>query len=261
MDFQQDVIALSHEVPVVVDFWAPWCGPCRVLGPVIEELASESNGKWKLVKVNTEEATDIAQAYHIRSIPNVKLFSAGKVVAEFAGALPKFQIQQWLKDHLPSDDSKAWAQLADQLETLPADEQMRELEAFVKLHPDHLPAKSALAKKLAFNDPVQAEVLLADVKMADDAYDTLQDIQTIGELYTVGEGRNVEAEKLLKQAALHLSKNDLEAAAKSIIDSVSKDKGVFDELPRRAGVAMFRLLGDQHPVTKKHRRTFDMWLY
>ena len=74
MNFEQQVITKSHNKPVVVDFWAPWCGPCRVLSPVIESLAEEQKDRWDLVKVNTEEDYELAERYQIRSIPNVKLF-------------------------------------------------------------------------------------------------------------------------------------------------------------------------------------------
>lgn len=99
-DFQADVIARSGEVPVVVDFWAPWCGPCRMLGPVIEKLASEAEGKWSLVKVNTDEHQDIAARYQIRGIPNLKLFVNGQPVGEQVGALSEPVLKQWIEGHL-----------------------------------------------------------------------------------------------------------------------------------------------------------------
>jgi putative thioredoxin len=77
-DFQADVIERSHEVPVVVDFWAEWCGPCKALGPVLEKLAGEAGGRWRLAKVDTDKHREAAAGYGIRSIPNVKLFVDGR---------------------------------------------------------------------------------------------------------------------------------------------------------------------------------------
>lgn len=100
--FQTDVLDKSHEKPVVVDFWAPWCGPCRVLGPTIEKLAKESKGRWRLVKVNADTHADLARRYGVRGIPAVKLFVDGSVRAEFAGALPEPALRRWLDQHLPA---------------------------------------------------------------------------------------------------------------------------------------------------------------
>ena len=92
-DFTQDVLLRSESVPVVVDFWAPWCGPCKVLGPILEKLESEAGGAWKLVKIDTDQQQAIAAEHGIRGIPDVRLYSLGKEVARFSGALPEREVR------------------------------------------------------------------------------------------------------------------------------------------------------------------------
>ncbi len=87
---------LDSEIPVVVDFWAPWCGPCRMVGPVIEELAEEYGGKVKFVKLNTDEAREVAIKYGIMSIPTLKIFKGGDVADSISGAAPKEYFREWI---------------------------------------------------------------------------------------------------------------------------------------------------------------------
>ena len=102
VDFQADVIEESWTRPVLVDFWAAWCGPCRILGPTLEKLAQEAGQPWTLVKVNTDLQPELAMKFNIQGIPAVKLFINGELISEFVGALPEDQVRGWLDEHLPN---------------------------------------------------------------------------------------------------------------------------------------------------------------
>ena len=99
-DFKEKVLEKSKDLPVVVDFWASWCMPCRILGPIIEKVAKDYEGKFVLAKVNVDEAPSTSQTYGIRGIPSVKMFKDGEVVDEFTGAMPEEKIKNWIESNL-----------------------------------------------------------------------------------------------------------------------------------------------------------------
>jgi len=155
-DFQKGVIEQSHTCPVLVDFWAEWCAPCRMLSPVLERLAQQADGKWVLTKLDTQEHTDIARQFRISSIPNVKLFVNGNVTAEFVGALPEYAVKQWLEKNLPSKHLKQ-IEIARTLlqdgDTVAAQNLLRQI---IEAEPEVAQAKVLLASTLLFSNPSEA---------------------------------------------------------------------------------------------------------
>ena len=260
MDFNQEVLEKSKDRPVVVDFWAPWCGPCKFLGPVIEELATQAAGKWELVKVNTDENQEVSRNYRIQGIPAVKMFHEGEIIAEFTGALPKHQIHRWLEQHLPDKRKNELSRIL--LNTGSTESpKTQELEKFVENNPDFEEGVVALARLITLKDPDKAARLVKNIKPGNPHFSLIEDVLAIESLTKCTIESDGNLAHKLTDVKEGIKGGDIESAIEGLIEAVMIDKNYCDELPRKSVIALFNLLGNDHPLTKKYRKRFDMALY
>jgi len=270
--FERDVLEESRIRPVVVDFWAPWCGPCRFLGPVLEELAERDEGRWLLAKVNTDRSQELAARYRIRGIPAVKAFRDGAEVAEFVGALPESSVREWLDRFLPGPADDAVAQG----EELWAEGRAPEAEAAyhraLALRPQSYGALYGLARSEAQRDRAEAERLLDRIS-PDDAAAHAADVARLRlRLRGADAGDEASLRAQLEAAAeddaarlrlgLALAAHERwEEALSVLLEVVRRDRGEPREEARRAMLEIFDAVGARSELADLYRAKLARELY
>ncbi|UCE08062.1 MAG: tetratricopeptide repeat protein [bacterium] len=268
VDLQRDVINASFKQPIVIDFWAEWCAPCRMLGPILEKLANQANGRWRLVKINTELQPDIAMQFGISSIPAVKMVSEGEIIAEFVGALPEPQVLKWLDENLPTKSKSALQNAIEALEHGDVNKAKQLLKYAIDQDDTNLDAKVMLARLMFIDNPDKALKLTESVDEAHSMFDQVEAMQTLHrlsnsakDLLKEAQKHNTEAWNLYAKGINAFKKNDYGTALESWIDSIIIDRQVDDDGARKACVALFKILGNEHKLTKKYHRRFSSTLF
>ena len=254
-DFTRDVLERSHTTPVLVDFWAPWCGPCRTLGPVLDRLAGAAGDRWALAKVNTQEMPDVASAYGVMSIPNVKLLKDGVVVDEFVGALPEGDIRRWLDLLLPAAPSPELAAARDCAARGDIYGAIAMIARVVAEDPANTTARLALASLQLRIDPAAVEATLAP--LGQESADRAEALRFLahwlgraGEL-PAGAGRESFAAALAAVRA-----GDWDAALTADVEALRTQRGYAGGAARDLGRAIFIHVGILDPVCERHYRAF-----
>ncbi len=264
-DFETEVIERSRRVPVLVDFWAEWCAPCRVLGPVLERLAGEAGGRWQLAKVDTETFPDVAQRYGIMSIPNVKLFVDGEVADEFVGALPESQVRRWLEAAVPSPQAAAVAAAAARIESGAFAEAAGALRRVLEAEPANREARLRLGQALLHTNPAEVAEVVREIEHDHELGDQAEALRTLASLAQVLDHPQELPESAAREpyltAARALRGGDWAGAMEALIEVLRRQRDYADGAAREAGRAIFVLLGIRHPVAERYHRAFSSALH
>jgi putative thioredoxin len=265
-EFDQAVIERSREVPVIVDFWAEWCGPCRVLSPILEKLAEEGKGAFLLAKVNVDENPSLATEYNVRGIPAVKAFRAGMAVAEFVGAIPEPKVREFIGKVAPSEAERA----LNEAQSLLSIRQWAAAEAAFRRvledQPGNAIAALGLVKALlAQGRGCEAEELLEDFPRSDHIM-TAETLKPLAHLLCQVEPAeppiyDSDLDALFYQAGRLLARGQWEAGIDGLLETIRRDKKYGKGEPRRIMLSLFELLGEDDPRTREYRNELASALY
>ena len=265
--FEVQVLEASRQQLVLVDFWAPWCGPCRVLGPVLERVAEAFAGRVRVAKVNSDDNPGLSSRFGVRGIPNVKAFLDGRVVDEFTGALPESSVRAFVERLLPGPGERARVEAAALRTEGRPEEAIAMLLQAVQDEPRNDAIRLDLAEIL-FEEGRVAEardILAAMSPLADRDPDRARRLASLRMAMAAGgldepqlrarlaaQAADQDARIALAQALL--ARGEHEQGLELLLESVRMDRRHGDEAARRAMLHAFDLLGSGHPAVARYRR-------
>ena len=261
-DFQYEVLAYSSQVPVVVDFWAEWCGPCRMLSPILESLAEENQGAFRLAKVDVDANQQLAMQYGVQGIPAVKAFRNGQIVAEFTGAQPEPQVRQFLSQLTPSPIDLLIGKGTNLLGKSSWDQAEETFREALDTRPDHNPALLGLAKSLiAQGEAREALEILQDFP-AGKGYSSAENLLPLAQAMTAGidEDKDELAPAYARSVRL-VELGNIPAALDGLLDILREDKTYRKGQARQLILGLFELLDEEAEETRSYRSELASLLF
>lgn len=266
-NFMQEVVEASRRMPVLVDFWAPWCGPCRSLGPILEKLAAEYQGRFRLAKVNSDENQALAAQFGVRGIPNVKAVVDGQIVNEFTGALPESAVREFIDALLPSPAEPLRQEALAAHARGETDATRKLLLQAIRLDPKHEQARLDLIDVLLdAGDLAEAQRLLDEI--AEGAKDRSRFDSLAARLALARSASGGADEERLKMrlqndpadldARLDLAnamaaRRDYRGALEELLEIVRRDRAFKEDIGRKTMLQVFSLLGSDHDLARDYR--------
>jgi len=270
--FEHEVLEASKQAPVVVDFWAPWCGPCRALGPVLEKLAAAYGGRFKLAKINSDENQDLAAAFGVRSIPTVIGFRDGRPVSQFLGAVPESQARAFIDTLLPSPSQIEQARAAALRKAGDANGAALALRRALELDAANDAARLDLAEILIeLGRAAEATPLLDEVRPDVDLDARIAALRAAaafaesaadeGGLRRRLASNPADHEARLALAGAYAGKRRYREALDELLEIVRRQRDWNDGVARRQALNIFNLAGDEPELVSEYRRKLASALY
>jgi putative thioredoxin len=272
--FERDVLQASTSVPVLVDFWAPWCAPCRALKPILEKLAGEYQGRFLLARVNSDEHPQLSARFGVRGIPNVKAFVDGKLADEFTGALPESGVRAFIDRLIPTPGEKLRRTARALVTQGDFDEAERHLRSALELEPaNHALRLDLVELLLAKNSHAEADALFAPIpererdERADKLYSVLalwkrsQQLPALEELEAKLAANPDDLPSRLALGERLIAGKRYEPALAALLEVVRRDRGALRTSARKLMVEVFNLAEDQAGLVSEYRKLLAGALY
>jgi putative thioredoxin len=264
-NFEYEVIAYSHQIPVIIDFWAEWCVPCKTLTPILEKIIEDAKGTFRLAKVNVDDNPNLAIRFSVRSIPNIKAIREGLVVSEFLGMQPEPWVKNFLRNLAPSQTDLMLEKGQSQLESQNWVEAEKSYRQYLTKTPDHPAGLLGLIKSCIMQGHFSEASQSIAIFPASREYAEIEKLRPLIEALSRSTKNPGFTDDPLEAAYLNALRlivhGNLPASMDGMIDILRQDKHYCDGEVRKVMLGLFEVLGDNHPLTQQYRHELAMVLF